>query len=64
MAGERGHRRQEQGGHCRKPRWQGRSGAMLWALGWEKGSPHCKGIGIKYANTLVTGRRVQVVQAR
>ena len=47
----------------------GRSGAMLWALGWEEGvSQRCKareaGAESPLWHTIVLGRRVQEVQAR
>ena len=47
----------------------GRSGAMLWALGWEEGvSRWCEageaGAESPLQHTTVLGRRIQAVQAR
>ena len=47
----------------------GRSGEILWALGWEEGvSPLCEareaGVESLLGHTIVPGRRVQAVQAR
>ena len=65
---EWGHRRQEQGCHCRKLAATG-VGVMLWALDWEEGvSRWCEageaGAESPLQHTTVLGRRIQAVQAR
>ena len=51
------------------PLQEARSGAMLWALGWEEGvSQQCEvreaAVKSPPRHTIVLGRRVQAVQAR